>query len=345
MAGAKGGSSGGPGRRAKKRPVSHPRRVITLLLAIGALIAALVLVGDVRQVRDRLGGFGWWAFGAALGLALANYVLRFVRWQLYLRDRGIAVPAGPSALVFVAGFSMAVTPGKLGELIKSYLLRQLRGVPVARSAAIVIAERVSDLLALLVLASVGVVAYGIAVEVAIATTVLLALGFGFLLWRRAGYATIDLLTRGRRLARLRRPLHETYDSLAALGRPVVLAWSTGLAVAAWACEGIGFALIVGAFPGAHIGLALAVLIYAATTIAGALSFLPGGLGVTEGAMTVLLVENAVNVDTGTATAATILTRVATLWFAVALGMVALGVARRRAPVEAPDEPAPEPSPP
>jgi len=318
---------------------SHPRRVIALVLAAGALLAALVLVGDVREVRDRLGGFHWWAFGVALLLALANYVLRFIRWQLYLRDREIDVPTRTSALVFIAGFSMAVTPGKLGELVKSYLLRQLAGVPVARSAAIVIAERVSDLLALLLLAAVGVAAYGIATEVAIATAALLAIGFVFLLWRRLGYGTIDLVTRPRRLARLRRPLHETYDGLAALGRPAALAWSTTLGTAAWACEGFGFALIVQAFPGAHVDVSLAVFIYAATTIAGALSFLPGGLGVTEGAMTLLLVENAVNVDRGTATAATILTRLATLWFAVALGMAALAWARRRAPVEVPDQPA------
>lgn len=311
--------------------------MLTLVLAAGALLAALVLVGDVREVRDRISGFHWWAFGAALGLAVGNYTLRFMRWQLYLRDREITVPTRTSALVFVAGFSMAVTPGKLGELVKSYLLRQLAGIPVARSASIVIAERVSDLLALLLLAGLGVAAYGIAIEVAIATAVVLAIAFVFLLWRRLGHAAVELITRPQRLARLRRPLLETYDGLAQLGRPAALTWSTVLGAAAWACEGFGFAIIVDAFPGAHVAVGLAVFIYAATTIAGALSFLPGGLGVTEGAMTLLLVENAVGVDRGTATAATILTRLATLWFAVVIGMVAMGWARRRAPVEVPDD--------
>ncbi len=315
--------------------MSRPRRVLALALAAVALLAALVLVGDVREVRARLDGFGWWAFFAALGLALVNYGLRFVRWQLYLRHRDIDVPVATSALVFVAGFSMAVTPGKLGELVKSYLLRQLAGVPVARSAAIVIAERVSDLLALLVLAAIGVASYGIAPAVAIATAAVLAVAFVFLLWQRLGYGAIELITRPRRLARFRAPLRQTYDGLAALGRPVALLWATLLSCAAWACEGVGFALIVGAFQGSHVDVGMAIFIYAATTIAGALSFLPGGLGVTEGAMTLLLVENAVNVDRGTATAATILTRLATLWFAVALGMVALAWARRRAPIETP----------
>jgi uncharacterized protein (TIRG00374 family) len=310
--------------------MARARQIFVLVVAAAAVLAAFTLVGDVRQIGDRLGGFAWWTFAAALGLALANYGLRFLRWHGYLRTRQLAVPPGTSGLVFVAGFAMAVTPGKLGELIKSYLLRQLTGIPIAATASVVIAERVSDLLALLILAVIGVAFYGVAVEVVIGSAAVVALGLAFILWRSLGVWTIELVTTPRRLARLRPKLLEVYDGLAALARPRVLLWSTVLSVAAWACEGLGFALIVEGFPGASVAVGLALLIYAATTIAGALSFLPGGLGVTEGAMTLLLVANATGVDRGTATAATILTRLATLWFAVALGAVALVIARRRA---------------
>ena len=318
--------------------MTNPRRVVTVVLTVAAVIAALALFGDVRGVRDRLDGFAWPMFGVAIALACANYALRFVRWHGYLRARALAVPTGTSALVFLAGFSMAVTPGKLGELIKSFLLRQLTGIPVASSASIVIAERVSDLLALLILAVVGVAVYGVAVKVVLACSAVIAIGFVFMLWRRLGTWAIELVTRPKRLRELRGKLLEVQDGIGALARPRVLLWSTTLAVAAWACEGLGFALIVGGFPGASVGLGLALLIYASTTIAGALSFLPGGLGVTEGAMTLLLVANAVGVDKGTATAATILTRLATLWFAVAIGVVALVIARRRGARVAPPDP-------
>ena len=305
------------------------RRVITIILALAAVLAAFTLFGDLRDVRDRLGGFHWPVLAAAIGLACANYVLRFVRWHLYLRARDLDVPVPTSGLVFVAGFSMAVTPGKLGELIKSFLLRDLTGTPVAASASIVIAERVSDLLALLVLAVIGVAIYGVAVKVVLACTAIIAIGFAFIVWRTLATWLIELVTRPARLRGLRPKLLEVHAGIGALARPTVLAWSTALATAAWTCEGLGFALIVGGFPGAAVGVGLALLIYAATTIAGALSFLPGGLGVTEGAMTLLLVANATGVDKGTATAATILTRLATLWFAVAIGVVALVIARRR----------------
>jgi uncharacterized protein (TIRG00374 family) len=109
----------------------------------------------VRGLPDRLVGFGWWAFAAAIGLSLANYVVRFARWQLYLRFQQVEVPVSSSALVFGAGLSLAITPAKLGELVKSYLLREMHGIPATQTAPVVVAERVTDLVALLVLAVIG----------------------------------------------------------------------------------------------------------------------------------------------------------------------------------------------
>lgn len=305
------------------------RRWIWTAIGVVIVAAAYAMIGDVREVGDRLGGFAWSAFGLALLLALANYAIRFVRWELYLRRQGVRVPLSSSALVFGAGLSLSITPGKVGELVKSFLLRELHGTPAARTAPIVVAERVTDLIALLVLAVAGVALYGVHTSLVIAAAALVALGLVLLASPRATHALLDLATRPRRLRRFRAPLYEVYGGLAGLCRPRLLIGATALALPAWAAECLGFAAIANAFPGAHVGLGLAVVIYAATTIAGALSFLPGGLGVTEGAMVLLLVESAAGLDRATAFDATLLTRLATLWFAVVLGLVCLAAARRK----------------
>ena len=208
-------------------------------------------------------------------------------------------------------------------------MRELHGIPVTTSAPIVVAERVSDLVALLALAVIGVAVYGVQAAVVVAAGAVIAIGLVLLAWPRPTRALIDLVTRPTALRRLREPLHETYDGLASLCRPRPLAVATAIAIPAWAFECVGFALICNAFPGVNVDLGLAMVIYAATTIAGALSFLPGGLGVTEGAMTLALVDGAAHVDRSSAVAATLLTRLATLWFAVALGVVFVAIARRR----------------
>jgi uncharacterized protein (TIRG00374 family) len=248
---------------------------------------------------------------------------------MYLRRQDVRVPFASSAIVFGAGLSLSITPGKLGELVKSYLLRELHDVPAPRTAPVVVAERLTDLIALLVLAIVGVAAYGVDPTLVAIAGAFVGLGLVLLAWPTPTHALIDLITRPGKLKKLREPLHETLRGLGALCRPVPLLLATLIAIPAWGLECVGFALICNAFPGAHVDLGLAMVIYAGTTIAGALSFLPGGLGVTEGAMTVALVEGAAKLDWSAAVAATLLTRLATLWFAVAIGVVLLAVARRR----------------
>jgi uncharacterized membrane protein YbhN (UPF0104 family) len=296
----------------------------------GAVFAGVSIYGDVSELGNRLAGFRWWTFAAALGLAMTNYALRYIRWTLYLRQGSIHVPARTSALVFVSGFALSVTPGKIGELIKSYLLRAIVATPVARTAPMVVAERLTDLIALLLLGLLGVALYGIAGTTVAAGGALVAIGLLVVAWPSLSHRLIDLVTGPRRLARYRPRLREVYAGLARLVRPWPLTWATAIGVVAWLAECVGFALIVSGFPGTHVPLSLAILIYASTTVAGALSFLPGGLVVTDAGMTWLL-QSARGADQATAAAATILTRLATLWFAVIIGLLALAVLRRHAP--------------
>ena len=151
-------------------PTPHPLPALGTPLAGGLYAgittgtdgAAYALIGDFDALGGRLLDLAWWALPGAAGLSLLNYAVRFARWQVYLRAQEVVVPRGDSAAVFLAGLSLAISPGKLGELFKSYLLRALHGAPVARTAPIVLAERVTDLTALVVLALIGVALYGVA---------------------------------------------------------------------------------------------------------------------------------------------------------------------------------------
>jgi glycosyltransferase 2 family protein len=308
---------------------SSKRTWLWIAIAVVIGIGAFSMVGDVRHIGDSLADFHWWAFWAALVLALGNYVLRFLRWQFYLRRQAVHVPVASSVVVFGAGLSLSLTPAKLGDLLKCYLLREMHGVPAPRTAPIIVAERVTDLVALLVLALIGVAIYGVASVLVGVAAALIAFGLLLVAWPRPTRALIDLATSPAKLRRLREPLHETLTNLALLCKPAPLVIATLIAVPAWACECVGFALIANAFPGTHVELGLAFVIYAGTTIAGALSFLPGGLGVTEGAMTLALVTGSAHLAKSDAVTATLLTRLATLWFAIAIGLVFLALARAR----------------
>ena len=304
------------------------RKIVAAAL-LGALVfAALALYGDVQELRRTVRGFALPAFALALLLAAGNYALRIVRWQFYLRHIGIRIPLGESATVFLAGFVMSVTPGKVGEVFKSLLLYESRGTSIARTAPIVVAERLTDLIALVLLTSLGALTFEHGVAVAVSSAIMV---FGVALvcaYPPLGRFALRCAERLPLLRRISPRLREAYESLLEMTRPAPLLIGTVIAVAAWGLECGSLYAIVHGFEGVVMSWDAAVFAYAASTIGGAIAMTPGGLGATEVTMTALLQTlGGATMSPATASATTMLVRVATLWFAVLIGLVALGVHR------------------
>ena len=305
------------------------RRVLVVMLLGVVLYGGFAVWRGLGKMGDELARFHWWAFGAACALAFGNYMVRWLKWEFYLARLGIkGVGRLDSLLTFLSGFVLTVTPGKVGEVFKSLVLFETYGVPVARTAPIVVAERVTDVIGVVVLIVIG------------------SLGFsGGLLWAGLGMtaglgllvivssrglstAIIRIIERGPGpLKRIGPKLHEAYDSLATLVKPANLVVPTVLSIAAWALECTALWVILQGFE-QQTGLGLATFFYATSTLAGALVPVPGGLGVTETSLQGQLQELG-HVGATTATAAMILVRFATLWFAVLVGFVSLSLLKRR----------------
>ena len=99
-----------------------------------------------EEMGEELQNFQWIYFLYALLLTLLNYGLRFVKWHYYIRRLNVDIPVVDNAWNFVAGLSMAISPGKAGEVLKSYVIRERNGTPMAQTIPAVITERLTDAL-------------------------------------------------------------------------------------------------------------------------------------------------------------------------------------------------------
>lgn len=308
---------------------------VTLGVAAGvAVYVAFSIWADARNVGRALAEFRWSIALAGFGLAFLNYLVRFGRWHYYLKVLGLdQVPAGHSFLVFLAGFSLTVTPGKLGEVVKALLLRESHGIAAARTAPIVIAERFTDLAGLLLLACVGVFSFKTDLRFLAAGAGLVGLGLVVVSVSPIAAFFLRLSARVPLVRRLTAKLEEAYETTAALLRPRPLVLGVALSTVSWFFECAAFWAVVRGFPSASVDLQPATFIYASMTVAGALSFLPGGLGVTEAGMLGMLAELGTGCGRSVATAATFVTRLCTLWFAVFIGLAALIVFARRTHIQ------------
>lgn len=304
------------------------RRIIVFACVVVGLIALVALAGDVRAVTTHLARYDGRYLLAGLALTTSNYALRFVRWQRYLDIVEVRVPTRDSARIFVAGFVMSISPGKMGEVLKSALLREHSDVPVERTAPIVLAERLTDLVALIVLVVLAGAAQPDALPIAAAGLVLVLMVLLPLLSRSIAERMLGLAARLPRIGAHAPKLRAAYESTRLVLSGRALAMGTTLALFGWSLECAATFVIVRGFPGASLSPSAAVFGYAAPTIVGALSFLPGGLVATEASMAGLFTRLGTKITPGVASGTTLLVRLATLWWGVGLGWIALALHER-----------------
>ena len=273
----------------------------------------------------------------ALGLASLGYLARFVRWERYRNCLGIRMSRGTSLLVFLSGFAGTVSPGKLGEALKSWLVREVDGSPLGRSAPIVLAERITDLLALLMLIAIG----GLGSHPEFAWMFWGTLGVCGALIVPLAWPAIAKRCMGPLVAlpggeRLTPHMNRALESTAQLMAPRELPLAILPAMVAWSLEALAFQRLASPFFDQGPAMSFALFAFCLPLVAGAVAiFSPGGLGVTEGLMAALLIEQfqamgQTGQAAGSAAAITMVTRLCTLWFAMAVGLVALFLFRRSA---------------
>ena len=285
-----------------------------------SVFLGLLLLMDLRHLKDSLAGFHWIFFILALLLALLNYLLRFLRWEYYLHCLKITIDKRRSFAIFFTGLALSITPGKVGEGIKSLLLKTSSETPIVNSLPILFSERLLDVLGVALLLSFGLQAFqgGFPIFLlSIGTSIFLLLLF------LKGPHLLSRVPAPKRVKKWLMVFTESGGLLLSLRNfvPMLL-----LTLLAWFSECFAFYLILKGFEISET-LLYATFTYSLSTLAGAVTFLPGGLGATEASLFGLLLLR--DIPKPLAVGSALLVRLATLWFAVLIGGGVFLIYRKR----------------
>jgi len=302
------------------------KNILISTAAAGILYLGFTIYADINEVVRALTYFNWMLFPLLLILSFLNYFSRFLKWDYYLRILDVNIKRIDSFFIFMSGLVMSVTPGKMGELLKAYLVKQVAGTPVSKTAPIIFVERITDFVSLVLIAVAGAYAFDYG------KTIVIAVGFFFLIIlliissKKVSFSIISVLEKNKFLKKHVEKMHQVYDSAYNLLRPRPLFLMTGLSLLSWFFECLGYYLILLNF-GTGLSLLWSAFSYAFATIVGAISMLPGGLGVTEGSLTFFLIQKKFTNEI--AVASTFIIRIVTLWFAVFVGVISVTIYQRR----------------
>jgi glycosyltransferase 2 family protein len=298
----------------------YKRPLFTGLLVGLAITIGLLVFADIREVSTVFRAMDLRYLPLILILAPLNYIFRFIKWNYFLKINGIKPDPLVNRYIFMSGLSMTITPGKVGELLKCYLLKEHIGAPVSQTSSIVLAERVTDGLAMVILFLIGIMAFPYGRNVVTVAAILLVLLIILFQFEVLFNYLLDKLSRFTLFRKSAQFFREFFQSARLMFSGRSLVFAVGIGVISWGFEGLIVFLAVKAF-GGEISIFGSFFVIALSSLAGALSFLPGGLGVAEGSiMAVLLLGG---ISTQVAAATTLLTRFSTLWLGVAIGLIGL----------------------
>ncbi len=279
---------------------------------------------DQQAIFNSIAHVGFTGFAFLCTLSIVNYLLRYVRWRFLFATLGDKTPVMDGLLCYFSGFALTTTPGKAGEAIRCLYFKQRHNVNNTHTFATLLSERTSDALAGVLLASAAFYTFeddrirlmGIAV-------VLLVVSIIVFINQPRLLTSIASIFRVIKLGIVQKALDYLpvfIERSATLLKVKPLLGGSILGFISWSAEAYAFAWLA-QYLGGTAPITVYMSIFAISMIAGAISFLPGGLGSADVVMYLLLVTT--GLSDADAITATLLCRLATLWFAVILGLLAI----------------------
>ena len=301
------------------------RNKIWLIILLAVIVYVLMgIYADSKKLVLAMKFFQWKYFFALLIFATLNWIIRFLKWNYFLKKAGIYLKLKDNLFIFFSGFSMNITPGKIGEIWKGWLIRDIKGEELSKSIPVIIVERITDVFGLIILSFFGLLYYKKSIYL-ILILIFIFLSFIIIIKSKtiSNRIILKLETKMKKYIENIKTMHETFeilvDSKGLIGISLFSAFG-------WFFECLGLYIIVIGF-GKYINILLSMFIYSFASLAGAASMIPGGLGITEGTISGLL--NFFGLSTTTSIGAAIIVRFGTLWYGTITGLLVYFIFRKK----------------
>jgi len=286
-----------------------------------ALYAIFLSISDFTQVYDKLHNFKTNFLPIILLLTPLSWLVLFVRWKLLLKKSNIILPNNKNFELYLSGFALSVTPGKIGELLKSQIYKEILGVPRRITIPLIIIERLYNLVGLVLVLIVGISFFEISLFIIIIPIIFTTLIFILISNKKFYYKFVALFGKIKFTANYSKYLLESYDVIKGGTRGIIVLYASGLSMIFWFIHCMIAYFIFLSFGIDFLNFLNVISIYATSILFGAVSFLPEGIGIMESSFVGLLTRHGVEISI--AIPLIILVRIFTLWFNVIAGFIAL----------------------
>ena len=298
-------------------------KIILVVISIIGFYAGFLIISDLTTISDKISNFNTNFIPLIFLLVTTGMSVLFLRWHLLLRNAKIFIPVKDSFLIYTAGFSLSIIPGKVGELLKSQLLKSKFNIPRTKTVPVVLLEQLYNVIGIIIISFFGIWYFQLGVYVFSFFLIALIVVLALISSRRLFDKAIQFLGKRKFTSKFATPLSSSYDSIKDGTRGRILLFSSGLSVIFWFIESVTVFLILMAFGINDIEFLNVIPTYTTSILLGILSFLPLGVGVVEGSLVGFF--SLLGIETSLAFTVVIIIRLFTRWYPVSFGFIMLKI--------------------
>ena len=296
-------------------------RLILVLVAAVGIYAIFLFTSDFNIVSEKIFNFKINYLPLILLLVSASWIPLFIKWHFLLKNSEIDIPLTKNISVFLSGTAFEITPGQIGILMKSQILKTNFNISHTKTVPIVMVEKVYDLIGAILAAIIGIIILGMDLYLITIAILILAIIFFFMYYRPASELFFKRITKTKFFSKYIDNMSEFHAIFQKSTNVKVATICILLGVAYWFIISTAAYYTLLAFDINVLDYLTVLAIYTTSVLLGAISFIPAGIGITEGSIAGLFTLNGIDVSTALILSITI--RVLTLWYSVGVGFILL----------------------
>lgn len=292
-----------------------------IFLTIPVFVYLLFIIfSDGEQILKNLFQIKTEFFLLFVGFWSLGVVFRVIRWHIFMNNITTKIPFRRNTIYFLSGFSMLLTPGRMGEIIRSPFIKRDYDIPVTKTATIVFVERFYDLLAVIIIVAFALTFVNLPKTLLLVPIAIISIMIILIVNKQLLLKFMMKLNSIKILNNKVPNVEESFELISKLlkSKNLVIGLSTTLGVVI--VEAIGVFFLLKSFDTTLDFLTLTAIFHISNFIAAA-SMIPGGLGVLEGGFSGLLILYEIP-NTIAISAAVLLRIIATGLFSI-IGLVCL----------------------
>ena len=282
----------------------------------------LIFLSDFQKIINEIINLKVEYFLIFTGFWSLGVILRIIRWHIYMKKLDTRIPFKKNVLYYLSGYSMLLSPGRVGEIIRSPYIKRDYGIPISKTASLIFVERFYDFLSVISIITIALFFTDISKIVLVFPLGILSVMLFIILNKKLFIKFNNKMKKFKKIEKMVPNLEDSYEVIFSLLKPKFFGISFFLTLSVVGFESIAAYFLLNSV-NASIDFAILTVIFNTSSFLGAISFIPAGFGVMEGSLSGLLFLHGIPEHVGFS-AAILLRIIATGFFSI-IGIICLRI--------------------